>query len=152
MATAATVRFAEPQDIHIIVELCSLHAEYERADYSSVGKVEALKSFLFSDLPTAYCLLAELNGEVIGYATYAPQFSTWDANFYIYMDCLFLREVARGNGIGELLIDRIKKEARKLNCALIQWQTPDFNERAIKFYRRIGATQKAKERFFLTVD
>ncbi len=77
------------------------------------------------------------------------QFSTWDAEHYIYMDCLFLNENWRGFSLGEKLVDIIKEEARKLGCSLIQWQTPDFNIRAIKFYNRIGATYKTKERFFL---
>ncbi|MFT5917067.1 MAG: hypothetical protein ACI81T_003581, partial [Bacteroidia bacterium] len=49
------------------------------------------------------------------------------------------------------LIRRIQSEAKKLNCSLIQWQTPDFNTRAMKFYKRIGASSKSKERFFLEV-
>ena len=79
------------------------------------------------------------------------QFSTWDANFYIYMDCLFLTEESRGYGIGEKMMNVIKEEAEKLNCNLIQWQTPDFNTRAIKFYDRIGGISKTKERYFLKV-
>jgi GNAT superfamily N-acetyltransferase len=79
------------------------------------------------------------------------QYATWDAAYYVYMDCLFLTEDARGKGVGEELINRIKLEANALDCTHIQWQTPDFNERAIKFYNRIGATSKSKERFFLDV-
>ena len=60
-------------------------------------------------------------------------------------------EAARGFGIGEKLVNRMKLETQKLGCDLIQWQTPDFNERAIKFYKRIGATSKSKERFYLNV-
>jgi hypothetical protein len=39
--------------------------------------------------------------------------------------------------------------AREKNCVNIQWQTPVFNKRAIKFYNRIGATGKDKVRFTL---
>lgn len=49
-------------------------------------------------------------------------------------------------------MDKIKEEAQKLGCAMIQWQTPEFNKRAIKFYKRIGAVGKSKERFFLNVE
>jgi GNAT superfamily N-acetyltransferase len=79
------------------------------------------------------------------------QFSTWDTDFYIYMDCLFLTEESRGYGIGEKMMNVIKLEAKKLNCSLIQWQTPNFNTRAIKFYNRIGGISKTKERYFLKV-
>lgn len=79
------------------------------------------------------------------------QFSTWDANNYVYMDCLFLSDKSRGFGIGEKLIQRIKEEAANLDCSLIQWQTPDFNKRAMKFYDRIGAKSKSKKRYFLKI-
>lgn len=79
------------------------------------------------------------------------QFSTWDAAFYVYMDCLYLLDEWRGFGMGESLIEKIKEESKKLDCSLIQWQTPNFNTRAIKFYNRIGAYSKTKERFFLNV-
>jgi hypothetical protein len=42
-------------------------------------------------------------------------------------------------------------EGGKLKCNHIQWQTPDFNKRAIKFYERIGGISKSKERYFLKV-
>ena len=45
----------------------------------------------------------------------------------------------------------MKEFGRQQNIYLIQWQTPDFKARAIKFYKRIGATSKLKERFFLFI-
>ena len=80
------------------------------------------------------------------------QYSTWDAKEYLYMDCLFLFEEYRGLGIGEELVNTMKEFGRKEDIDLIQWQTPDFNVRAIKFYRRLGASSKSKERFFLTIN
>ena len=67
------------------------------------------------------------------------------------MDCLFMTEKARGLGLGEELVSRIKLEGSKLGCNHIQWQTPDFNTRAMKFYYRIGAKSKSKERFYLDI-
>ena len=66
------------------------------------------------------------------------EFSTWDAAFYTHMDCLFVQEHARGFGIGEALVEEIKKQSQLIGSTHIQWQTPDWNERAIKFYYRIG--------------
>ena len=67
----------------------------------------------------------------------------------MYMDCLYLEEEIRGFGIGEALIEKLKQIGTAKNCINIQWQTPEFNSRAIKFYHRIGATGKDKVRFFL---
>lgn len=145
----ATIRFAKETDLAEIVELCHQHALYEKSEYDKTGKRDKLKSHLFSDQTGLKCLVAEVNNEVVGYATYIKQFATWDADFYIYMDCLFLNKTSRGYGIGEQIMDRIKEESQKMGCNLIQWQTPDFNTGAIRFYKRIGAASKPKERFFL---
>lgn len=143
------VRFIEKSDLNDLIKLCELHAVFEQNEYNSKNKKQKLEKHLFSDKPTLFCLVVEHLGKIIGYATYMKQFSTWDSDFYIYMDCLFLTEESRGFGIGEKLIDRIKIEGIKNQCTHIQWQTPDFNKRAMKFYNRIGAESKTKERYFL---
>lgn len=138
-------------DLDQLVDLCSAHAAYEKAEYSKAGKAEQLAKDLFSEFPKLYCLVATSNATLIGFASFMKQYATWDAKEYIYMDCLFLDEAARGKGIGQRLVERIALEGRKMGCDLIQWQTPDFNARAISFYERLGAERKAKERFFLDI-
>jgi GNAT superfamily N-acetyltransferase len=152
MINELKIRFAQKEDLSHLVNLCKLHAAFEKAEYNTERKKELLDKHLFSNNPSLFCLVVEKANILIGYSTYMKQFSTWDANYYIYMDCLFITEESRGFGIGEKLINRIMKEAQKLDCVLIQWQTPDFNKRAMKFYNRIGAKSKNKERFFLTID
>ena len=152
MISEPIIRFAQNKDLEELVHLCNLHAIFEKADYDTEQKDELLSKHLFSDNPTLFCLVVEKANSLSGYATYMKQFSTWDADYYIYMDCLFITEEARGFGIGEKLIDRIKEEARKLDCSLIQWQTPIFNKRAMKFYERIGGLGKSKERYFLEIE
>ena len=146
------IRGAKPADIAEIIQLCGEHAEYEQADYDATGKAEQLLHYLFADEPRLYCLIAEQGNEVLGYATYMYEFSTWDAGFYAHMDCLYLRPQARGLGIGEALVQEIAKAAKAQGCSLIQWQTPDFNVRAIKFYHRLGAKAKSKQRFYLHLN
>lgn len=151
MSSKPIIRFAKEEDIPQLVNLCKQHAEFEKSDYNQEGKQEDLNAALFQNPKQLYCLVVELENNLIGYATYMKQYSTWDANHYIYMDCLFLNEASRGFGIGEKLVDRIKEKSRTLNCTLIQWQTPEFNVRAMKFYERIGAQPKPKVRYFLGV-
>ncbi len=150
--TEPNIRFARKEDLSALVHLCELHAIYEQAEYNPEGKETQLEHHLFSESPTLFCLVVEQDDDLIGYATFMKQFSTWDAAFYIYMDCLFMTETSRGFGIGEQLVERIKAEGTKLGCTLIQWQTPDFNTRAIKFYDRIGGVSKSKERYFLEIN
>jgi len=149
MKNQYTLRPARPDDIGALVELCAEHAAYEQAEYSPEGKAARLAAHLFKPEPSVHCLVAEANGQVVGYATYSKEFSTWDAGHYLHMDCLYLKDTHRGLGIGEEIVKRIADEARKLGISLLQWQTPDTNTRAIRFYQRLGATAKAKLRMYL---
>lgn len=144
------IRNAEPHDIEEIVLLCAEHAEFEKANFSPLEKAEKLVKFLFAENPAVFCLVVESDdGELLGYTTFMPEFSTWEADYYVYMDCLFLRPQARNFGIGKQLIKEIATFAKSRNIKQLQWHTPDFNERAVKFYHRIGANSKEKMRFYL---
>ena len=79
------------------------------------------------------------------------QFSTWDASFYVYMDCLYLEEAIRGLGVGKEFMKKIREYAIDNGCKEIQWQTPYFNKQALNFYNKLGAQSKTKERFFWKV-
>lgn len=149
LAMNITIRPAKPADIQEIIRLCAEHADYEKAEYSPEGKAEKLAGFLFAETPRLYCLLAENPDGVVGYATYMQEFSTWDAGLFIHLDCLFVRPAARSLGIGEKLVQALVEHAQTLGCEQIQWQTPEWNERAITFYYRIGATSKPKLRMYL---
>jgi GNAT superfamily N-acetyltransferase len=145
------IRFAKEKDIKEIVKLCALHAAFEEASFDVSNKEEQLSKHLFKGSAILKCLVVEEKNHIVGYATFMKQFSTWDAQFYIYLDCLFLEEEMRGQGLGTKLMSRIKSYAKTENCDIIQWQTPDFNTSAIKFYEKIGANSKTKERFFWKV-
>ncbi|WP_428230857.1 N-acetyltransferase family protein [Flavobacterium sp.] len=144
-----SIRNCEPSDLPKLVILCQKHAEYEKANYSPEGKEAKLKEALFSKHPKLFCLVVATKETIVGYVSYTFDFSTWDAATFIYMDCFFLEEETRGFGIGEVLIDKLKQIGTEKNCINIQWQTPQFNERAIKFYNRIGGKGKDKVRFTL---
>jgi len=145
------IRFALPKDLPRIIELCQAHAAFEQATYQVEGKATLLRKNLFETPAIAYCLLAEIDEQIVGYATFMKQFSTWDASFYLYLDCLYFEPQARGLGLGQKMMQYVKAFAMANNCKEIQWQTPDFNKKAIHFYKKIGATSKSKERFFWLV-
>lgn len=134
-----------------LVRLCAAHAAYERSEYDVSGKVKALSRDLFGLSPKLHCRVATKDEKYVGYITWMRQYATWDAAEYLYMDCLYLDDAYRSHGIGAALIDEMKKYATAQDIHLVQWQTPAFNVRAIKFYKRIGATNLSKERFFLKV-
>ena len=132
-----------------MVELCVKHSEFEQANYNPTGKADLLKKALFTDNPKLYCSVIESNNKLQGYFSYTFDYSTWDAQTFLYLDCLYLEPEFRGKKIGEVVFEKLKEIAKQNDCVNIQWQTPIFNERAIKFYNRIGGTGKDKVRFFI---
>lgn len=145
------IRYAKEIDLPQIIKLCKAHAEFEQANYEKTNKIALLSKFLFAENPSLKCLVVEQEKLLIGYATFMKQFSTWDANFYIYLDCIYLRENTRGKGLGKKIIEMIKEYGKSESCKIVQWQTPDFNQKAIAFYNKIGGISKSKERFFLNI-
>ncbi len=141
------IRAILPQDLTALIDLCRKHAEYEQAIYETANKEQLLREALFTESPKLFCWVIESNKQLVGYASYIFDYSTWDAGTFLYLDCLYLEPQCRGLGIGEEIMQKIREVARQNNCINIQWQTPDFNTRAIKFYERMGGVGKSKVRF-----
>ncbi|MFF4030967.1 GNAT family N-acetyltransferase [Streptomyces sviceus] len=153
MSDAPLVRHAERADLPAVAELAAQHAEYERAAPPPDDLPARLALLLFDTAaPRLRCLVAELpDGRLVGYATCAPELSTWEGREYLHMDCLFLLPGHRGLGLGVLLMDAVLAEARALGLGEVQWQTPTWNDGAIRFYDRLGARAGQKVRYSLPV-
>jgi len=143
------LRPAAPADLPQLVRLCAEHAEFEQAAFEDDGQADRLAVFLFGPRPAAYCLVVAQADQLLGFATYMPEFSTWNAAYYLHLDCLFLQPGLRGIGLGRRLLTAVAREAQRLGCPLVQWQTPTSNTNAIAFYRQLGASEKSKLRFYL---
>jgi len=146
------MRNARESDLDGIVALCAEHAEYEHASFDPDAARQNLGRFLFAGQPRAWCIVAEVGGELAGYAAYSLEFSTWRAAEYLHMDCLFVRAAHRNGGLGRLLLDAIIEVATAHGCASIEWQTPAWNTDAIRFYDRLGAIGSPKVRYRLATD
>lgn len=134
-----------------MVELCRKHAAFEQAAYNAEGKSALLKEAIFAKAPKLFCFVVEKENVLVGYYTFTFDFSTWQARPFLHLDCLYLEPEARGMRIGERIFDHLRQLAKAHNCVNIQWQTPSFNERAIKFYNRMGGLGRDKVRFSLDV-
>ncbi|MEW2416372.1 GNAT family N-acetyltransferase [Streptomyces sp. NPDC046866] len=146
------VRRARPEDLPRLVELIHEHVAYERAAPRPADLGERLGPQLFAEGARLWVLLAEgPDGAVAGYAACSAEFAFWDARHYLHMDCLYLAEGARGHGLGAALMEGVAALARELGMEQVQWQTPDWNEGAIRFYDRIGAAGLPKRRYALAV-
>lgn len=143
------IRQLNPIDLPELVLLCAEHAAYERSAFEAVGKEEDLHRMIFTPGARLHCLVAEDNERLMGYATFSVECSTWDAAYYMQMDCLFLRPEARNKGVGKRLMKAIAQQALQLGVKRMQWQTPSFNVDAVRFYDRLGPVKKEKFRLFL---
>lgn len=149
----ATIRNAQSADTTAIVELCQLHANHEQSEISKHQlNGSSLTELLFSADSQVQCLVVEVDGFLVGYATFVVQYSTWHAEKYLYLDCLYLKESARSQGLARELMQRVQDHARSSGCDHVQWQTPTFNFDAIEFYGSIGASSKPKQRFVWPLD
>ncbi|MFS0693371.1 N-acetyltransferase family protein [Streptomyces nitrosporeus] len=147
--TGGAVRPATAADLPSVAALCAAHAAFERAAPPAAGLAVRLEHHLFSPSPRAWCLVAEDGGELVGYATYALEFSTWSGAEYIHLDCLFVSAPHRGSGWGGRLFRAVREAAGAAGAPRMEWQTPHWNEDAIRFYDRTGAVSGLKARYTL---
>lgn len=147
------VRRAVRHDLVEVAALAAEHAAYEKSDPPVADLAERLAAVLFdAESRRVLCLVAEApDGGLAGYATCSIEFSTWQGREYLHMDCLYLREDHRGNGLGARLMHAVVAEALALDLDEVQWQTPTWNEGAIRFYDRLGTARQDKTRFTLQV-
>jgi GNAT superfamily N-acetyltransferase len=143
------IRDFQEGDIDHLIILCTKHAAHEQSDYDPKDKAVRLKNAMLSDNPCLRCWMVMVKNEFAGYATFTFDFSTWDARYYLHLDCIYIEEKFRGLGIGKAVMERLVDVAKKNNCINLQWQTPVFNERAIRFYEHIGGKAHDKKRFFI---
>lgn len=139
------IRPATNHDHKSIVHLMKAHAEFEGHQFKITP--EHNKLFDLDSLPITL-FLVESNKKILGYMSVVKQFSTWDMDWYLYLDCLYLTEETRGLGIGKQLMQQLKDFATEHKIKAIQWQTPKDNLAAISFYKKLGAQSKEKQRFF----
>ncbi len=95
--------------------------------------------------------VVDFNDKLVGYMSIIKQFSTWDMDWYLYLDCLYLTKETRGLGVGLKLMQKLKAFAKENMIKTIQWQTPKDNIMAIEFYQKLGAIKKEKQRFFWAI-
>ena len=135
-----TVRAAEARDVDLIFSLIVALAEYERAPDQVVGSPELLARWLFGEQPAAEALIGELDGEPVGFALFHGTFSTWECRPGIWLEDLFVLPQHRRAGVGRRLLAELARITLERGCTRLAWTALDWNEPALRFYRKIGAT------------
>ena len=138
--TPHTLRSATPRDLDAIVGLIGELAAFEHLTHLLEVTPDKLMPHLFGERPVAECMVAELAGEVVAFALFYSNFSTFLARPGMYLEDLYVQPAHRGSGIGKALLMHLGRLAVARGCGRFEWSVLDWNANAIAFYESLGAT------------
>ena len=133
------IRPATVDDVPVVVRLVHELATYEREPDAVVATEDQFRTALFGPDPRVHCLVAEDDGEPVGFAIWFVSFSTWLGTHGIYLEDLFVRPQARGGGHGRALLTELARIAVERGYGRVEWAVLDWNVDAQGFYRSLGA-------------
>jgi GNAT superfamily N-acetyltransferase len=133
------IRSAAPADVPVIAELIRQLAKFEKLEHAVVLTEDLLMAGLFGPRPYAEAVLAEEDGQPIGFALFFHNFSTFLARPGMYLEDLFVLPDHRGRGVGRALLAHLAHIAVERGCGRLEWAVLNWNQEAIRFYERLGA-------------
>jgi GNAT superfamily N-acetyltransferase len=139
-----SIRDATRADTALILGFIRGLAEYEKLLHEVTASEADIEAALFPAHPRAFCDIAEADGAPIGFAFWFYNFSTFEGDFGIYLEDLFVVPEARGTGAGLALMRRLAQRCRDEGLKRLEWAVLDWNEPTIQFYDRLGATAKTE--------
>jgi GNAT superfamily N-acetyltransferase len=134
------LRAAEPRDLTAIVGLIRELAEFERLTHLLRVTPETLRPHLFGDKPVAESVVGEVGGEVVAFALFFINFSTFLAKPGLYLEDLYVKPEHRGCGLGRAMLEHLGALAVQRDYGRFEWSVVVWNEHAIRFYKGMGAT------------
>jgi GNAT superfamily N-acetyltransferase len=126
-------------DVPTILEMIRGLAEYEKLSHAVSATEEELTRTLFGAQPAAEVLLAFQDDSCQGFALFFQNYSTFLARPGLYLEDLFVKPEARGNGLGLALLKELARIAVERGCGRVEWSVLDWNEPSIRFYKKLGA-------------
>ena len=140
MSTDFSLRNAHPADVPAIVGLIGELAAFEQLTHLLDVTPDKLQPHLFGERPVAECVVAEVAGDVVAFALFFTNFSTFLARPGLYLEDLYVQPAQRGTGIGKALLSHLARLAAERSCGRFEWSVLDWNADAIAFYEALGAT------------
>jgi GNAT superfamily N-acetyltransferase len=135
-----TIRRGVEADLPQVLGLIHELALYERAPDAVTNTLAAMQRDGFGPAPIfGFFVLENEAAEIIGLALFYTAYSTWKGRM-LYLEDLVVTEAARRGGLGRLLFDAVVAEARAAGAVRLKWQVLNWNEPAINFYQKLGAT------------
>jgi GNAT superfamily N-acetyltransferase len=131
------LREAQQGDEVKILELIHALAVYEKSPNEVINTAANLKRDLF-EKKICHAIVAEIQGEIVGFALYYFAYSTWKGQC-LYLEDLFVQPTFRQHGIGKQLFDAVVSAAKSNNVKRMDWQVLAWNEPALAFYKKQAA-------------
>lgn len=135
-----TIRPATIGDTDTILRFVRDLAIYEHAEDQVLSTPAHVHRTMFSEGATAHGLICEKDGQAVGFAVYFFNYSTWQGRNGLYLEDLYVDPAHRGSGAGKALLRRLARIALDKDCGRFEWSVLDWNENAIRFYEKMGAT------------
>ncbi len=140
MAENVTFRFAEREDVPLILEFVKALAEYEKMPDAVCATEEDLEEWLF-DKERAEVLFLIVSGKEAGFALFFESFASYPGKGGIYLDDLYVKPEYRGKGYGKELFRRLAQITRERGGMRIEWLCLKSNLPSIGFYESVGGKQ-----------
>jgi GNAT superfamily N-acetyltransferase len=135
----STMREATPADVPVIVQLVRDLAEYEKELDAVELNAARLHESLFGPVPVVFANVVEVDGDVVGFALWFLNYSTWLGRHGIYLEDLYVRPEHRGCGYGKQLLKYLADLCIERNYGRLEWSVLDWNQGSIDFYKSCGA-------------
>lgn len=139
MSNNFKIRQAIIDDVPLILSFIKELAKHEKLLNELVVTKEILCESLFGDKSYAEVIIGTIDDKPVSFAIYFHNFSDVLGIPGIYLEDLFVSVEARGQGIGEKMLAYLAALAKQRNCRRMEWLVADSNEKAIRFYKKLGA-------------
>ena len=134
------IREAVESDSETIYEMIIELSSHENSQKYVLTNSEMIREQGFGEDRKFGTLLAEYNGDTAGYLTYTWSYSTWQGGYYMYLENIFVLEQYRRSGVGSALMQGARDVCKITDRLHMKWEVQPENERAIEFYKKLGAT------------
>jgi GNAT superfamily N-acetyltransferase len=133
-----SLRPATIADVGLLRSLIRELADFERGLHFCVIEEADLARDGFGETPKFRALIGDWDGQPAGYALFFKFYSSWTGRG-LFLEDLYVREQYRGKGIGKGLLAEVARIAVAENRYGVNWEVLDWNEKAIEFYKVLGA-------------
>jgi GNAT superfamily N-acetyltransferase len=130
---APIIRSALPADEAAWRKLWRGYCDFYEAQLGEDVTQRTWKRILDPD-SAVMCIVAEVDGQVYGFANCVVHENTWETQAVCYLEDLYVMPSARGHGIGKALIEWLRNSMRAEGWARLYWMTREDNADARKLY------------------